>query len=277
MSTRARPHRGRPGTHRRSSLRTNAMIAFTIDADGFLVEDSGTCRRVLGLSAGSTEWGGTRPAGSTASTPKRRASRQRSTGWRRRATQSPRAASPRRRAARRWPPWRTPAPARWPGRRRRPHQPAPTTRLRAHRGRTPHVRRRVGGALQVAERLSPAGVRIQCSTVGAREDDDATGQVLLNSFIAGDLARVGRAVARRGIGVGLGGLSGRQRRERALSGRSPHAAGRRRRGRAGSASPRPLARRHRQGTGPESAVRRHQIIAELRTSAGVFAVNGPPH
>jgi hypothetical protein len=58
-------------------------------------------------------------------------------------------------------------------------------------------------ALGVSRNLSPAGIRIQCRTGGAQEADDATGQILVNSFIADDLAEVERAVAREDVGVGL--------------------------------------------------------------------------
>jgi hypothetical protein len=55
--------------------------------------------------------------------------------------------------------------------------------------------------LGVAETLRPSGVRVRCQLV--RDADDPPEQDFLNSYIAGDLAQVQRAVGNGDIGTGL--------------------------------------------------------------------------
>jgi hypothetical protein len=134
----------------------------------------------------------------------------------------------------------------------------------------------LAAALQIEHRLSPTGIRILCSTVGAQEEDDATGQVLLNSFIADDLAQVERAVARRDVGTSLQRyLAGsaatpplvdvRRTPQSVVDGVEP---GRLPLGRWPGATAKALV------MSQQFAV--NQILGELGTGAGVFAVNGPP-
>jgi hypothetical protein len=134
----------------------------------------------------------------------------------------------------------------------------------------------LAAALRVVQLLSPAGIRIQCRTVGAQEDDDATGQVMLNSFIADDLAQVGRAVARRDVGIGM---------QRYLTGRAatPPSVDVRRTPQAvvDGVEPARLPLGRWPGATAKALVLSqqfavNQILAELGTGAGVFAVNGPP-
>jgi hypothetical protein len=214
-----------------------ALFAFTSTRTATWPRTPARCPRAPGPSAACATPDRGPPTGSAASPPRHGPSRRPSTGWRRRrATRSPRRASPRR---------------------------------RERSAGTPRTRR------STPPGLAPRRC-IQCRTVSAQGADDATGQVLLNSLIADDLAGVGRAVARGDVGVGL---------QRYLAGgaaappsvdvrRTPQAVvdrvepARLPLGRWPGATTRALV------LSQQFAV--NQIMAELGTSAGVFAVNGPP-
>ncbi|WP_433558348.1 DEAD/DEAH box helicase [Pseudonocardia xinjiangensis] len=137
----------------------------------------------------------------------------------------------------------------------------------------------LAAGLGVTDLLSPHGIRIQCARVPTRDSGEAGGdQAFLNSFIADDLARVGRAVVRGDIGIGLqryladtvsipvtGRVDVRERPQAVIDGVEPT---RLPPGRWPGDVAKPLV------LSQQFAVDR--IMTELETNAGVFAVNGPP-
>jgi hypothetical protein len=132
--------------------------------------------------------------------------------------------------------------------------------------------------LGVAGELAPRGVRVRSYKVPASRTDDTVQQSFLNSFIADDLGRVGKALLQDGAGAGLAGYltSGQQlgHAARVDVRASPLAAW------AGCMPERlPLGRwvtntDHALAFSQQFAV--NQIMDQLGHGSGLFAVNGPP-
>lgn len=137
-------------------------------------------------------------------------------------------------------------------------------------------------ALDVESALRPAGVRVVCTQVEQRDDDEevvqTSEQTFLNSFIVNDLAKVEQAVRDGDLGAGLraylsddrdlrteGRVDVREAREVLVSGVAPN---RIPGGCWPTAVSKPLV------ISQQFAV--NQIMTELGGDPGIFAVNGPP-
>jgi hypothetical protein len=128
-------------------------------------------------------------------------------------------------------------------------------------------------ALGVDTALSPAGVRVECRVVSVRGGDEAE-PAFLNSFIAGDLAKIETADRGAALRAYLDDASAIPTGDRVdvrtapaavVSGVAPE---RTPTGRWPTASTRPLV------VSQQFAV--NQVMSELAPGEGVFAVNGPP-
>ncbi|MFE9321892.1 DEAD/DEAH box helicase [Nocardia sp. NPDC052278] len=136
----------------------------------------------------------------------------------------------------------------------------------------------LASALGIKDALGIDGLRVKCVQVRERYAGEASDQDFLNSFIANDLARVETAVQQGDVGDALRGylsdlreipaqrrVDVRTRPETVVAGVSPL---RFPTGRWPGDVRRPLV------LSQQFAV--NQLMAELRDSKGVFAVNGPP-
>ncbi len=130
-------------------------------------------------------------------------------------------------------------------------------------------------AFDLSESLGPSGIRVKCTQVRDTTADEANEQNFLNSFLSDDLRDIEDAVRSGAAGAGLlsylaetgraGRIDVRAAPAALLAGVAPR---RIPGGRWPSALAKPLA------LSQQFAV--NEVMAELGSGAGIFAVNGPP-